>query len=332
MNRHKEKLSPRIEKNHQPNRPNTITMESRNNFFDMMETLYLKHELKSKPENVWNCDESGFSGDPDKQYTICNKGRRQPYKIESNSDNMCYTTIVACNANGEYTPPLILYKSKYLAEKWSGIESCGVVGPPGAIYGTSKSGWMEVDQFTKWFKKIFIPIANEKEGIKLLILDKHKSHIGLEFVELAIENNIEIVLLPTHISHRLQPLDVGVNKEAKSQWRKIVKEHLNEGFSVISKLDFPKLFKKLLETAFRPELAINGFSLTGIYPLNRDMISLENVKSSQTFEQATTTQEAMTGQQAMASQGAMAGQGAMTSQNSYFFQPATTSQATYCYF
>jgi hypothetical protein len=104
---------------------------------------------------------------------------------------------------------------------------------------------------------------------KLLILDVHKSHIGVKLVNLAIENSIEIVLLPPHSSHRLQPLDVGVHKEAKFEWRKIVKELLDEGETLISKFDFPKLFKKLVSNAFKPNLAIMGFTLTGLYPLNR---------------------------------------------------------------
>ena len=44
----------------------------------------------------------------------------------------------------------------------------------------------------------------------LLLCDGHDSHISAEFFDYAIKNNIEIVLLPSHSWHFLQPLDVAI--------------------------------------------------------------------------------------------------------------------------
>ena len=52
--------------------------------------------------------------------------------------------------------------------------------------------------------------APETRGYKLLIVDGHESHISLYAAQLAIANKLDIVLMPSHTSHLVQPLDVGV--------------------------------------------------------------------------------------------------------------------------
>ena len=46
----------------------------------------------------------------------------------------------------------------------------------------------------------------------LLIQDGHVSHMSVELIELARANNIHLSCLPSHTTHILQPLDVGVFK------------------------------------------------------------------------------------------------------------------------
>ena len=52
--------------------------------------------------------------------------------------------------------------------------------------------------------------APETRGYKLLIVDGHESHISVYAAQLAIANKLDIVLMPSHTSHLVQPLDVGV--------------------------------------------------------------------------------------------------------------------------
>jgi hypothetical protein len=44
----------------------------------------------------------------------------------------------------------------------------------------------------------------------LLILDNHRSHATVSFIDYAYENNIVLPYLPPHSTHRLQPLDVAI--------------------------------------------------------------------------------------------------------------------------
>lgn len=131
---------------------------------------------------------------------------------------------------------------------------------------------METPQFKEWFQSVFLKHCNTLDGSKLLIFDGHLSHITLEIVEIANENNISIIVLPPHTTNFLQPLDVAVFKPMKTEWRKVVGDYLeNNSFENLKTEIFPKLLKTLHESgkAFLRRHAVAGFEATGIYPLNR---------------------------------------------------------------
>ena len=76
-------------------------------------------------------------------------------------------------------------------------------------------------------------------------------------------------------THILQPLDQSVFKPAKTAWAKIVEKNNKEtDFRAISKDQFPKLLKMLLESksALCRRHAVAGFEATGIYPLDRNVV------------------------------------------------------------
>ncbi|PCH38502.1 hypothetical protein WOLCODRAFT_66605, partial [Wolfiporia cocos MD-104 SS10] len=49
--------------------------------------------------------------------------------------------------------------------------------------------------------------------------DGHGSHTTKCMVELAIANNIHLFCLPPHMTHKLQPLDVGVFRPLQQKWQ-----------------------------------------------------------------------------------------------------------------
>ena len=84
---------------------------------------------------------------------------------------------------------------------------------------------------------------------------------------LAIENNIIIICLPSNCSHALQPLDVGVFKNLKMEWKKILKQWFRESrLSSVDKAVFPGLLNCLWHT-LSPDDAVACFRGSGIVPL-----------------------------------------------------------------
>ena len=74
----------------------------------------------------------------------------------------------------------------------------------------SDNGWIMKYLFFEWFK-MFVQMIPPSKPV-LLVLDGHGSHITIDVIEYARENKIHMLCLPSHTSHVLQPLDVGVFK------------------------------------------------------------------------------------------------------------------------
>ena len=72
---------------------------------------------------------------------------------------------------------------------------------------------MTKELFFEWFK-LSVQMTPRLRPV-LLVLDGHGSHITIEVIEFAQSNNIHLLCLPSHTSHILQPLDIGVFKSFK---------------------------------------------------------------------------------------------------------------------
>lgn len=82
------------------------------------------------------------------------------------------------------------------------------------FFQVSDNGWITKELFFEWFK-LFVQTISPIRPV-LLILDGHTSHITINVIEFARANEIHLLCLPSHTSHVVQPLDVGVFKSFKS--------------------------------------------------------------------------------------------------------------------
>ena len=80
-------------------------------------------------------------------------------------------------------------------------------------------GWMEKDQFIQWFERVFLVHTSNHICKKIFFLG-HASHVTIEFIDKAIQIDVELLCLPAHTSHALRPLDVGVFSVVKATWKK----------------------------------------------------------------------------------------------------------------
>ena len=124
--------------------------------------------------------------------------------------------LCAASAAGFPLPPMIIYPKAYPGGAYT------FEGPDDALYGKSESGYVDSELFTKWMEKIFLKFAVPERPI-ILFIDGHKSHINLDVVDMARNNNVILFCLPPHTTHALQPLDVAVFKSFKNHFSKAVK-------------------------------------------------------------------------------------------------------------
>ena len=94
----------------------------------------------------------------------------------------------------------------------------------------------------------------------LIIEDGHSSHVSLEVIKLARENDIYLLCLPSHCTHILQPLDVGFFKSLKANFNKVCKDFLfaHPGQSIRSE-DLAHFLSLAWPKALTPVNVMKGF-------------------------------------------------------------------------
>nr|XP_039250275.1 uncharacterized protein LOC120327967 [Styela clava] len=101
--------------------------------------------------------------------------------------------------------------------------------------------------------------------------DGHGSHTrSIEVLDFAANNNIEIVSLPPHTSHYLQPLDKLHFEPLKDYYKETVRNsHEEQSGGWFDQIQFPNSF---LWSVHENMAYILAFKSTGIYPLDKDQI------------------------------------------------------------
>lgn len=78
---------------------------------------------------------------------------------------------------------------------------------PNTLFKSSESSWISSELFIDWFAFFLKSIPPTRPV--LVVQDGHSSHVLIELIEIACENEVGLLCLPAHTSHILQPLDFG---------------------------------------------------------------------------------------------------------------------------
>jgi uncharacterized protein YpmS len=114
--------------------------------------------------------------------------------------------IEAVLATRKVTPPVLIIPGKVHMESWyhESLTSTETIL-------LSESGYTNDQLAMEWLQHFIRHTGSSRDlDYKVLLLDSHVSHITSQFTILASENNIYIYAFPSHLTHVLQPLDVGI--------------------------------------------------------------------------------------------------------------------------
>ena len=127
----------------------------------------------------------------------------------------------------------------------------------------------------EWFQNVFLQECGPQRP-QLLILDSHCSHEPLDLLELAKKENITLLSLPSHCTHYLQPWDRSMFSPLKNKYNIVCSDFMAENMgNNITKQTWPGLFCKAWTSAITSRNMMSGFSSTGIYPFNPEVIPQE---------------------------------------------------------
>ena len=113
----------------------------------------------------------------------------------------------------------------------------------------------------------------------LLLLDGHKSHIyNLPFLLLMVVNKIEVLAIPGHTSHILQPLDSTPFANFKTNWNIKLREYLFKNIGMeMPKHDFWISFFPAWRKSLTVAAIQSGFHKMGIFQVNRNVIKISDL-------------------------------------------------------
>ena len=236
-------------------------------YFELLSKTLDEHDLKKKPRQIYNCDETYLPLDYTREKAVTSKGSKNTF-CQSYGTSEQITLMCCASAAGIPPPPMIIYSKSFPGGQYrfDGLED--------ALYAKSDSGWIDTELFYAWMKKIFLKYA-VPEGPIILLTDGHKTHINIKVIDLCRENNIVLFCLPPHTTHALQPLDVVVFKSLKDSFGKAVRAlSFSKKKFVVTKRKFARVVKHPLDQPFTISNVKAGFAKCGIYPF--DPLAIEN--------------------------------------------------------
>ncbi|XP_065645852.1 uncharacterized protein LOC136076305 [Hydra vulgaris] len=175
-------------------------------YFNALNDVIVKNGLYVKPESIWNMDETGLQLDVKPRKVVARKGTKKLHSRTS-GNRESITFIAWVNAQGRFIAPQVIVKgrtSRFLLG--FNTESA----PPGTNWSWSDSGWT---------KQGLANLSCGPQRPQLLILDGYDSHNFIELIDIAIQNQIVIVEMPSHTSNWLQPCDRTLFKPLKDYYR-----------------------------------------------------------------------------------------------------------------
>ena len=102
----------------------------------------------------------------------------------------------------------------------------------------------------RWLSEMFLretqcTLPDGRTAHRILLLDGHGSHATIEFMCTCKQNKVDILYLPAHSSHVLQPLHLGTFSPLKSRYRKEIADlaYLDDA-APVKKRPFIKAYQK----------------------------------------------------------------------------------------
>lgn len=180
-----------------------------------------------------------------------------------------WASFIECiSATGVALPPAVIFRGKSVQQQWFPVEKDGLED---WLFTATEKGWTNMVVALEWLQRVFIPRTRPQDPSqrRLLILDGHDSHTTTEFMWHCFDNNIQLLFLPAHTSHVLQPLDLSVFSPLKHTYRKLLNQMNSWSEStVVGKQLMLKCILQARKQAITAHNIKSGWRAGGLWPVN----------------------------------------------------------------
>jgi hypothetical protein len=174
------------------------------------------------------------------------------------------TVIESICAIGTNIPPIIIVQGRQHMESWyhERLQGDELVLLSDTGYTNSELAMIYLEHFIRHTN------AGPTQPTKILLMDSHTSHTSPEFVIRATSMNIHPYPFPSHLTHIMQPLDVGVFQPYK-HWHKKAVQHAMRALDVDYNIaSFFRDLTEIRENTFKRGTIQGAFRQAGMWPID----------------------------------------------------------------
>ena len=179
-------------------------------------------------KRITNMDEVPLTFDIPVNHTVERTGTSAVNIRTTGNEKSSLTVVLACQANGQKLPPMIIFKRKTLPkEKF----------PAGVIIKANPKGWMDEEMMSDWLREVYVkrPDRFFHKSPSLLIYDSMRAHLTDVVKAKVKKTNSELCVIPGGLTKELQPLDIGINRPFKAKLRVAWEHWMTDGEHTLRK-------------------------------------------------------------------------------------------------
>ncbi|KAJ8302178.1 hypothetical protein KUTeg_021165 [Tegillarca granosa] len=233
-----------------------VTEKIVSEYFNLLKQTITNLNIEEKPSQIYNMDEIGWGpGNKKRRKVIVQKGVAHP--IQQQSLIVDHISALICgNAEGRLIPPSIIFKESLplklddAPENWS--------------YVATNNAFSSKEVFAEWMKKCFIPNCGRARPV-LLLLDNSITHFSIEAIELAVENQIELMGFPPNCTPWAQPMDQIFQHLRQAVEEVAIALRMVNTNSTLSKNNFSLVLKYALPRGLTKSRVSGAFKSCGIF-------------------------------------------------------------------
>ena len=236
------------------------------------------------PSLVFNWDQTGLYLVPASKWTMAPKGQKR-VRVKGLNDKRMITGVFCATLIGDFLPMQIIYGGK--------TNRChpSIPFPDDWDIAHNEKHWSNEATMLQYIENVIVPFVTRvrddlgcnKEQAALAIFDHFKGQLTDKVMQLLEKHNIQSVLVPPNCTDKLQPLDLTVNKVAKSYLQRefqewyanevssnidtntgMLKQPVDLSTSKMKCIGVPWLVRLYEHIATNPQYVVNGFIAAGI--------------------------------------------------------------------
>ena len=242
----------------------THSEEDLKRFFDDYQNTLAKYGIK-RAKYIYNMDESGVRvGCPTGEIVIVPTHVKELYTASPENRKSITIIETICADGSPPPPPVVICPGEKIMESWISDNLLGA-----EVIAVSQTGYTNENIALAWLDHFIKHVdAGPDKHWRMLLLDGHITHHKDDFVLKCHENHIIPYGFPSHLTHVLQPLDVGVFRPWKHYHNKAIHNALHSLDMEYTISSFFRDLSSIREQTFQVHTIKNAFKDSGMFPVS----------------------------------------------------------------